>query len=483
MKSQSMQCDVELLEASLKEQLPEAQEDQLVEHLETCLKCQIRLEQMAAARNDWEKVSTALKSEAMNSSGSQPPEFSASHDIGLELDKWDTAADFAVHFLEPATKENAIGRLGDIDIFEVIGHGGMGIVLKGMQDELNRPVAVKVLVPHLASSGSARKRFSREAQAAAMIVHPNVMSIHAVQSSGTLPYLVMPYVSSESLQQRIDQVGPVSVVEILRFGLQIARGLASAHAQGLVHRDIKPANILLETGNDRVLITDFGLARAADDASLTRSGVIAGTPQFMSPEQARGDSVDCRSDLFSLGSVLYVLATGRPPFRAETSYGILRRITDHDSRPIRETNPEVPGWLCLVVKRLHAKQADNRFQSAEEVGDVLEQCLAHVQQPDHVLLPDIILSMVEREQTDSLNRPPNFSKAATHRVLLAFGVIVLGLVAWGVSQMNDRLEVNSAAQNKPIPRVDEPTSATKWDDGVDVELQTIDALTQELERQ
>src|SRR5439155_13924679 len=127
---------------------------------------------------------------------------------------------------------------------------------------------------------------------------------------------VMEYISGISLQERLDRQGPLELKEILRIGIQIAAGLAAAHAQGLIHRDIKPANILLENGVERVKLTDFGLARAADDASLTQSGVVAGTPHYMAPEQARGEAVDHRADLFSLGSVVYAMCTGRPPFRA-----------------------------------------------------------------------------------------------------------------------------------------------------------------------
>ena len=197
----------------------------------------------------------------------------------------------------------------------------------------------------------------------------------------------MPYVPCESLQQRLDRHGWLDTQEVLRIAWQVSCGLAAAHAQGLVHRDIKPANILLSAGVERVQITDFGLARAADDASLTGTGVIAGTPQYMSPEQVRGEAIDHRSDLFSLGSVMYAMCTGRPPFRAETSYGILRRITDTDPHPIRELNPEVPDWLAAVIARLHAKNPAERFASAREVAQLLEGCLAHWQQPASVPLP------------------------------------------------------------------------------------------------
>src|SRR5262249_17760415 len=146
-------------------------------------------------------------------------------------------------------------------------------------------------------------------------------------------------------------------------------------------------NILLENGVERVKLTDFGLARAADDASLTQSGTVAGTPSFMSPEQAEGKSVDHRSDLFSLGSVLYAMCTGRPPFRAATSMGVLKRVRAQAPAPVREANPEVPDWLAAVVEKLHAKGPAARFQSAAEVAELLGRHLAHVQHPSVVPLP------------------------------------------------------------------------------------------------
>ena len=163
--------------------------------------------------------------------------------------------------------------------------------------------------------------------------------------------------------------------------MQTAAGLAAAHAQGLVHRDIKPANILLENGIERVRITDFGLARAVDDVSQTQSGILAGTPQYMSPEQAAGEAVDHRADLFSLGSVLYAMCAGRSPFRAESTVAVLRRICDGHPRPLREINPELPDWLVEIIDKLHQKQPEDRIQTAAEVADLLERHLAHLQQP------------------------------------------------------------------------------------------------------
>jgi hypothetical protein len=196
-----------------------------------------------------------------------------------------------------------------------------------------------------------------------------------------MPYLVMEFIDGCNLEALRRRGGPLEVKEILRIGIQIASGLAAAHRQGLIHRDVKPANILLENGVQRVKLTDFGLARASDDASLTQSGVIAGTPLYMSPEQANGEPVDHRSDLFSLGSVLYEMCTGRPAFRAPNTAAVLRRVSDETPRPIRAVNPDIPEPLCRVIERLHAKKPAERFQTAAEVAELLGQHLAHRQKP------------------------------------------------------------------------------------------------------
>src|SRR5262249_3881457 len=164
----------------------------------------------------------------------------------------------------------------------VIGGGGMGVVLKAFDENLHRVVAVKVMAPQLAASATARQRFTREARAAAAVTHDHVVTLHAVEEAGGLPYIVMQFVDGQSLQDRLDRSGSLPIREVLRIGMQAAAGLAAAHKQGLIHRDIKPANVLLENGVERVKLTDFGLARAVDDASLTQSGVVAGTPQYMS---------------------------------------------------------------------------------------------------------------------------------------------------------------------------------------------------------
>jgi thiol-disulfide isomerase/thioredoxin/protocatechuate 3,4-dioxygenase beta subunit len=290
--------------------------------------------------------------------------------------------------LEPSDSPDALGRLGGYNILEIIGRGGMGVVLKGYDRELKRFVAIKALAPHLAHSPLARKRFAREAQAAAAVVNSHVIAIHQVQPNGRLPFLVMPLLTGESLAQRLKSRGVLELKEVLRIGMQAAEGLAAAHDQGLVHRDVKPANILLEKGIERAVLTDFGLARTADDVSLTRLGVIAGTPEYMSPEQAKGETVDARSDLFSLGCVLYEMATGVSPFRTETPMATLRRIVDESPRSMALLNPELPIWFVAIVERLLAKNPEQRYATARQVCDLLAKCLAHLHQPTTEALPE-----------------------------------------------------------------------------------------------
>lgn len=361
MVSPRFNCDHTRLRLALDDRLADEAQQQLSTHLEQCEQCRTHLESLAAGRDWWQKAQSHLSGD--DARAPKEPEQS-----------W-------LGFLLPSDDSRYLGRFGGYLVTELIGSGGFGVVLKALDPALNRFVAIKVLSPQLANSGAARRRFAREAQAAAAVVHEHVVAIHSVAENDGLPYLVMPYVPGCSLQDRLDRQGPLELKEILRIGMQVAAGLAAAHEQGLVHRDIKPANILLENGVERVKITDFGLARTIDDASLTASGIIAGTPQYMAPEQARGETVDHRSDLFSLGSVLYAMSTGHSPFRAETFMAVWRRLCIDRPRPIRETNPEIPDWLAEIIEKLHAKNPAGRFQSAAEVAELLAAHLAHLQQP------------------------------------------------------------------------------------------------------
>jgi hypothetical protein len=371
-----------LLKAMLAERVRPPMQARLAAHLEVCAACQHRIEGLTAAQSSLpglarklsdrppapapalRKVMDRLKESKDEATGAEPV----------------FAGDLPLGFLAPPDKPGQLGRLERYEVLEEVGRGGMGVVLKAFDPSLHRIVAIKVLAPQLATSGVARKRFLREARAAACVAHDHIVTIHAVDQANGLPYLVMQFIAGESLQERIDRDGPIGdLTEVLRIGAQTASALAAAHAHGIVHRDVKPGNILLEEGVQRVKITDFGLARAIDDASLTQSGVVSGSPLYMAPEQARGEALDHRADLFSLGSVLYAMCTGRPPFRAANALAVLRRVCEDVPRPIRETSPEVPDWLAAVVDKLMAKHAGDRFQSAGEVVEVLGRRLAELQ--------------------------------------------------------------------------------------------------------
>jgi hypothetical protein len=367
------QCSVQLLESALAGELPQEAETTLHRHLEECAECSAAIERMAGGTEWCHEAATLLAGD----------DFDGAIPVRDDL----SDVDFTVEHLDPADEPNLLGRLGGYDVLQVIGRGGMGVVLKAFDRELKRLVAIKVLSPHLAQSALAKKRFIREAQAAAAVVHPHVLAIHQVQPSGRLPFLVMPLVAGGSLAERLASQGTLELKEILRIGMQAGAGLAAAHEQGLVHRDVKPANILLEKGVERAVLTDFGLARAGDDVALTRWGVVAGTPQYMSPEQARGEPLDGRSDLFSLGCVLYEMATGVSPFKADSLMATMRRLVDDSPQAMGSLNPELPPWFVAIVDRLLEKDPSRRFGSAREVSELLEGCLAHVQQPRVVPLP------------------------------------------------------------------------------------------------
>lgn len=363
--------------------LPGDEHTRLAAHLDTCPGCRHVLEELAGGDGPYAEAVRGLRL--------QEESVAPGLDRAMRELKRDAAdaktltapppTENPFDFLDPPQKPGQLGRLGPYEVIELIGQGGMGIVFKAFDPALHRFVAVKVLAPQLAAAATARQRFAREARAAAAVSHEHFVAIHAVDEFKGLPYLVMEYIRGQSLQERLDRTGPLGTREVLRIGMQTAAGLAAAHKQGLVHRDVKPANILLENGVERVKLTDFGLARAVDDGRLTQTGVVAGTPQYVAPEQARGEALDHRADLFSLGAVLYTLCTGRPPFKAGSAVAVLYNVCQESPRPVREMNADVPDWLAEVVDRLLAKDPAQRFQSAAEVTDLLGNHLAHLQQP------------------------------------------------------------------------------------------------------
>jgi Protein kinase domain len=258
-------------------------------------------------------------------------------------------------------------ELGHYTELTPIGRGGMGTVYRAFDSRLRRAVALKTLSPALSASAEARDRFQREARAAAALDHPNILPIHAIETIEGRDVLVLPLNDGGNLDAIIRRDGPLPLDELIRIGAAVADGLAAAHAAGIVHRDIKPANILLSADRAEVRIADFGLARIADDPALTRDTALAGTPHFLSPEQARGTVADARSDIFSLGATLYFAATARLPFPGDDTPSVLHAVM-HDAHAPADN---VPEWLGAILDAMLEKNPARRPASADEIATAL----------------------------------------------------------------------------------------------------------------
>ncbi len=259
-------------------------------------------------------------------------------------------------------------RFGRYEILEELGRGGMGIVCRAHDTLLHREVALKLMRPDVAANPSAANRFCREARAMAAVRHDHVVEVYDYGEINEVRFVAMPLLAGETLAARLKKQAPLPSAEVVRIGLELADGLAAVHAVGLIHRDLKPANVWLEGPRGRVKLLDFGLARdleAGDGA--TRLGSVVGTPAYMSPEQANGRDVDARSDLFSMGSVLYQAATGRSPFAAPSFTATLAAVGEKEPPSARAVNPAVPTALADLIERLHRKERTQRPASALEV--------------------------------------------------------------------------------------------------------------------
>jgi serine/threonine protein kinase len=356
--------------------LPPDRLDFLERHVDGCEKCRRALEELYGVGSirppgpppEYHPPSDSLRIviEQLQATPRPDPTPSTAHP--------ETRPRKAHSFLQPTDRPGFIGRIGGYDVSREIGRGGMGVVFEGHDPALKRTVAIKVLAAALAADEAARERFQREAQAAAALEHENIVAIHAIGETDGTPFLVLQYVAGESLAERLAREGRLPFEEVRRIGSHVARGLAAAHAKGLIHRDIKPANILLEAATGRAKIADFGLAKAVDEGGLTRAGMVVGTPEFMSPEQAtvgHERTIDARSDLFSLGSVLYAASSGVSPFRADSPFLTLDRLRRDPVPPLTGIDPTLPEWFAATVQRLLMKDPAERIPSAKELADIL----------------------------------------------------------------------------------------------------------------
>lgn len=325
-------------------------------------------------------------------------------------------------FLQPSDDPAYLGRLNHFQIARVLGRGGMGIVLEAFDTHLQRNVAIKVLNPRLQENETARKRFCREGRAAAAISHEHVVAMYQVSHAreGEVAYLVMQLIDGVTLESLMDDRRPMPFHEIARIGMQAAAGLSAAHAREMVHRDIKPANILIESDTERVKLTDFGLARTTDDIKLTKTGMVTGTPLYMSPEQTLGATADERSDLFSLGAVLYEMATGTPAFEAPSALGVMRRITDENPVAPYKVNASISRPLSDLIMSMLEKPPENRPVSAAAVATAMASIVSEHGPISPLQVPAVAASEVKKASGQQ--------RALRRRVIGAWSVAAFGLV-------------------------------------------------------
>ncbi len=385
--------DREVLRRWMLDQLPDLEAGVLARHLEGCGRCSQAVE--------------GLKKE------SPPTEALLNQEVIPPAVERTNATEVGYTFLAPPQRSDELGRLGPYRVLRVLGAGGMGVVFEAEDPHLDRRVALKAMLPTRAASPETRQRFLREARAAAAVEHDHIVHINQVGEDHGVPYLAMPLLKGESLDDRMKRPGRLPISEVLRVGREIAEGLGAAHERGLIHRDIKPANVWLEGSRSRVKILDFGLARAAADrATLTQAGAIVGTPAYMAPEQARSGSIDARADLFSLGCVLYRLATGEMPFRGADTLAVLASLSLDDPPPPCRVQPEVPPALSDLIMHLLAKNPQDRPPSARAVIEAIRA--------------------IEAGNVPSTTLPPGLPLPRRRRILTGLAFLVAALTATGV---------------------------------------------------
>jgi serine/threonine protein kinase len=407
----------DLLREHLEGRLHASQEVQVVAHLDGCQRCQATLDGLAA---DTQILEIARLS-ARNTETADPTLDQLLQELGqLHSAALDDAG--SVGELEQ------LRQVGHYTVLGVAGRGGMGVALKARDEKLGRLACLKFFAGPAAVIETARVRWLREARAAAAIHSEHVVQIYTVDEYNGRPFLAMEYVAGRTLQEEIDLRGPLPIEEVREIARQIAIGLGAAHARGLVHRDVKPGNLLLQDDTGLVKIADFGLARTGDDSRLTSEGCVAGTPEYMAPEQILNKPVDHRADLFSLGGVMYTMCSGESPFAAANSLAVVRRVADDMPVPVRRLRKDVPPLLARLIERLLEKQPARRPQSAQEVIEALSQ----------IDLPSSATLSVSR-------RAVLFAAGAS----LAGAASIVGFIGIGHSTSED---INRVLDNRPKSR-------------------------------
>ncbi|WP_254508530.1 WD40 repeat domain-containing serine/threonine protein kinase [Anatilimnocola floriformis] len=467
-------------------QLSGERQQEYTDHLDRCPCCQNKLEELATEGTNlssvvehlnqadpvatsayWpaiREIDAAIAQAAGNMAGMNKNAVVTPPPVERKPRKKDATLDF----LDPPTDPSYLGRLAHFDVMRILGRGGMGVVLEAFDSKLQRHVAIKVLDPELAEEELSKQRFCREARSAASVTHENVVAVHQVEKvpEKGIAFLVMQLISGETLEQRLQRETKLPLAEIVRISMEASRGLAAAHSQGLIHRDIKPGNILLEPPTQRVKLTDFGLARIAEDVKLTRTGFVSGTPLYMAPEQAMGAEPDPRSDLFSLGAIMYEMAAGQPPFTGSSALAILKQITEVKHRPLKEVNPNVPEWFAEIVDDLLAKKPADRYDTANDLAEVLEYHWAHLKTSSEDL-PSVCQIELKRRRTRN-----TVVISAVGAALLAVGLIVGSMFNGGVGKSNPAVPVAAKSSAEPIA-VLSANAGTVWSASFDPKSETI----------
>jgi urea transport system substrate-binding protein len=447
--------------------------DGLVRHLVTCPVCidtlarlnladsiseRLRALQPAGGRIDRERIDSLILSlRAAVRPGLSTPQSDQTTDGSPAAA--DSGEEAWLALLAPPLGPGELGRLGGYRVLRVLGRGGMGVVFEAEDTDLHRRVALKVPHRSLMNSPAARERFLREARTAAAVRDEHIVTIYQVGQVNELPFIAMELLTGESLDARLQREGRLPIAEVVRIGRETAEGLAVAHDQGLIHRDIKPANVWLTTrastrdtpslSSTRVKLLDFGLARpAATDTHLTATGQIIGTPHYMAPEQARGDSVDHRADLFSLGCVLYEMASGTQAFSGNSVMSVLTALATATPRPLAEVRSDLPPVLGVLIDRLLNKDPGQRPATAWEVVESLRAIEWTQPSPSVTAIPP---SAVAPPFTAS--RPPGPHGRRRLIALAAAATVALVAIAvvWGLKPWAEREQKPDGVAAAPLP--------------------------------
>ncbi len=317
--------------------------------------------------------------------------------------------------------------IGGFKLEAELGRGGMGVVFKAHELSLNRKIALKILASRLSSSDEFIQRFQREAQVIAALKHPNIVSVLSYGEEQGLHYFAMEYVSGKDLGEILSEKRVIPSDEACAIIRQVADALAEAGAKGVVHRDIKPSNIMIDQ-NGRAYVTDFGVAHFAESTQkLTQTGLFLGTPEYASPEQATGRPLDVRSDIYSLGAVLYRMVSGQAPVSGDSPLAVVAKITTETVTPISQINPLVPKPLCELIDKMMAKELKERYQSPKDLLDDLDHCMDTIEEKEAVVPLSENIIRDEDARTATLNA--RRSKAGILGGILGVALAVL-LIVW-----------------------------------------------------